>query len=323
MNVSPLRYKVLQSGVILLSESDLPQVTIYTDGACNPNPGPGGWAAVLLCPDRPPQELVGSDPDTTNNRMELQAALEALLSLTEPHQAELYTDSQYLRRGITEWLSRWEERDWQTTAKTDVKNQELWEALAAQLKRHRITWHWTKGHVGDPWNERADALARSAIPAPPLPLDDDRAVHIFTAASYLGREKVGGWGVLLRYRDRTRTLSGSVPDTTGNRMHLQAAVAGLQAVTRPLPIHLYTVSSYLKDGATMWVKSWSDRGWQTREGEPVKNRDLWEALAGLTQEHEINWHVVSQRDAPPEMVQAKELASQAARSSIVQAPEEE
>jgi ribonuclease HI len=309
----------------VLSESNLPQVTIYTDGACKPNPGPGGWAAVLLYPDPPPRELVGSDPETTNNRMELRAALEALLSLAETHHVELYTDSQYLRRGITEWLPSWQERDWQTTVNTDVKNQELWEALAEQLKRHRVTWHWTKGHAGDQWNERADALARSAIPAPPLPLDDDQAIHIFTAASYLGREKVGGWGVLLRYRDRTRTLSGSVRDTTGNRMHIRAAIEGLRALKRPLPIHLYTTSGYLKDGATIWVKSWPDRDWLTKEGRSVRNRDLWEALANLTQEHEINWHVVSKRDAPPEMAQAKQLSSQAARSSIElkQASEEE
>jgi ribonuclease HI len=255
--------------------------------------------------------------------MELQAALEALESLREPHHVSLYTDSEYLRRGVTHWLPNWEKRGWRTTAKTDVKNQKLWKALAAQLERHDISWQWTKGHSGDPWNERADDLARSAIPGDPLPLDDDQAVHIFTAASYLGKEKMGGWAVLLRYRDQVKTLSGSVANTSGNRMHLRAAIQGLNAIKKPLPIHLYTTSGYLRDGATIWVKSWPDRNWQTKEGKPVSHRDLWEALADLTQKYEIEWHVVSKGDAPPELRRSKKLSSEAARSSWLQEPAEQ
>lgn len=295
--------------------ADLPEVTIYTDGACNPNPGPGGWAAILLFPDQDPQELVGGEPDSTNNRMELRAALEALLALSGPHRVDLYTDSKYLRQGITEWLPLWEARNWRTTDGTDVKNQDLWRSLAAQLEHHPITWHWTKGHADDKWNERADRLARSAIPRPQLPLDDDQAIHIFTAASYLGVEKKGGWGVLLRYRDKIKTLSGGALDTSSNRMHLQAAIEGLKAVKKPLPIHVYTTSDYLKDGATMWVRKWPTRNWQTKGGKPVSHRDLWEALADLVQTYRINWHVVPKSDLPVEMLQAKQVASEAAHSS--------
>jgi ribonuclease HI len=278
--------------------ADLPKVTIYSDGACNPNPGPGGWAAVLMFPGQAPQELVGGEPETTNNRMELRAALEALRQLSGSHQVQVYTDSNYLRRGISEWLQQWEAQGWRTSGKTAVKNQDLWQALAAELGRHRVSWHWTRGHAGHPWNERADQLARSAIPPSPLPLDDERAIHLFTAASYLGREK----------------MSGEVQGSSSNRLHLQAAIAGLAAIKKPLPIHLYTTSNYLKEGATQWVRQWSVRNWQTREGKPVSHRDLWEELAHLTQAHQITWHVVPKSGPPAEMLQTKQLASEAARS---------
>jgi ribonuclease HI len=289
-------------------------VTVYTDGGCSPNPGPGGWAAILLFPGQEPQELVGAEPDTTNNQMELRAAIEALKALPTPHQIDLYTDSQYLRQGITEWLPGWEERGWRTSQKTAVKNQDLWQELAGLLHQHEVIWRWTKGHAGDKWNERADELARSAIPRAALPLDDENAIHLFTAASYLGKQKRGGWAVTLRFREIAKTLSGTATNASGNRMHLQAAIEGLRAIKRARPIHLYTTSGYLKDGATLWAPQWQNRGWQTKEGKPVSNRDLWETLAALTQNYRISWHVVEKERMPPEMAQTKKLASEAANN---------
>ncbi len=286
---------------------DKPSVIIYSDGSCNPNPGPGGWAAVLLFPDQPPHELTGSEPQTTNNRMELQAALEALQSLTQPHQILLYTDSQYLRQGITEWLPNWQKRQWQTIDKRAVLNQDLWQLLATQQARHQITWQWLKGHAGDKWNERVDKLAASMLPKIHLPLDDDQAIHIFTAISYSGDDKYGSWGVVLRYRDNIKKISGNETNTSGNRMHLISAVKGLQAIKKSLPIHLYTTSDYLKDGATLWVQGWAKRNWQTKGGKEVSHRDIWKLLDNLSQTYHINWHVVSKRDMPAEMREAKQL----------------
>ena len=294
----------------------LPEVTVYTDGACIPNPGPGGWAAVLLFAGRSPQELVGSELDTTNNRMELRAAIEALAALSGPHRINLYTDSEYLRLGITEWLPDWQRRNWRTTAGASVKNQDLWLKLANELQRHQITWRWTRGHAGHKWNERADHLAQSAIAADRLPLDDNQAIHLFTAAAYLGSAGRGGWGVLLRYRDATKTVSGTATNTSSNRMHLQSAVEGLRAVTRSLPIHLYTSSDYLKDGATVWHRNWSSHNWLTKDGKPVSHRDLWEALADLSQRQRVTWHIVSKDDMPEEILVAKRLASQSARTKV-------
>ena len=137
-------------------------VDIYTDGACRGNPGPGGWAALLSAGGRE-KEISGAQPQTTNNRMELQAVIEALQALKKPVDVRLYTDSQYVRRGILEWLPQWKARGWRTADKKPVKNQDLWQLLEAAAARHRIEWHWIRGHSGIPGNERCDALANAAI----------------------------------------------------------------------------------------------------------------------------------------------------------------
>ncbi len=139
-------------------------VEAFTDGACRGNPGPGGWGVVLKHGDRV-KELSGGEPATTNNRMELRAAIEALAALKVPCRVDLYTDSKYVRSGITEWLPAWRARGWKTADKKPVKNQDWWEALAALNERHEVAWHWVKGHAGHPDNERADALANAGIDA--------------------------------------------------------------------------------------------------------------------------------------------------------------
>ena len=142
--------------------TQLPNVTIYTDGACSGNPGPGGWGAVLMF-GKHERELSGSDSETTNNRMELMAAIEALEALTKPCHVTLYTDSKYVMDGITKWLEGWKTKNWKTANKKPVKNKELWERLDTAIARHQIDWQWVKGHDGNPGNERADQLATGAI----------------------------------------------------------------------------------------------------------------------------------------------------------------
>lgn len=142
--------------------SALPLVTIYTDGACSGNPGPGGWGAILKFGDIE-KELKGGESPTTNNRMELLAAISALEALTKPCTVELYTDSQYLRQGITSWIHNWKRNGWKTADKKPVKNVDLWQRLEAALHQHEVRWHWVKGHAGHPENERADQLARDGL----------------------------------------------------------------------------------------------------------------------------------------------------------------
>lgn len=138
------------------------RVEIWTDGACSGNPGPGGWGALLRFGDRE-KELSGGDVLTTNNRMELQAAIEALNALTRACEVDLYTDSQYVKGGITGWLDGWKKNGWKTSARKAVKNVDLWQALDTAVARHRIRWHWVKGHAGHAENERADELARTGM----------------------------------------------------------------------------------------------------------------------------------------------------------------
>ena len=140
---------------------DKQQVTIYTDGGAKPNPGKGGWAALLISGDHQ-KELSGADPHTTNNRMELTAAIEALESLTSPCRVTLFTDSEYLKKGITEWLPVWSANGWKTAAKKPVLNQDLWQRLHEATQRHEIAWRWTRGHAGNSYNDRVDRLAAQA-----------------------------------------------------------------------------------------------------------------------------------------------------------------
>lgn len=139
-----------------------PKVVVHTDGACSGNPGPGGWGAVMTS-GRHRKELSGAEPVTTNNRMELMAAISALEALRGPSVVEIHTDSAYLRNGITAWIHAWKRREWRTADNKPVKNAELWRRLDAALGQHEISWHWVKGHAGDVENERADELARAAI----------------------------------------------------------------------------------------------------------------------------------------------------------------
>jgi ribonuclease HI len=140
----------------------LNNIEIYTDGACKGNPGPGGWGVLLRAGDVE-RELHGGDPDTTNNRMELQAAIEGLKALSSPSQVSLTTDSVYVKNGITTWLDGWKRNGWRTAARKPVKNVDLWEALDEQNQRHQVQWHWVKGHSGHAENERADQLANKGI----------------------------------------------------------------------------------------------------------------------------------------------------------------
>jgi len=137
-------------------------VYIHTDGGCRGNPGPGGWGAYLRYGQHE-KEMYGFEENTTNNRMELMAAIQALESLSRPCQVHLTTDSQYVRQGITEWMDGWKKRGWKTAAKKPVKNQDLWQRLDQAVAKHDIDWHWVKGHSGDPGNEKADELANRAM----------------------------------------------------------------------------------------------------------------------------------------------------------------
>ncbi|MEA3469406.1 MAG: ribonuclease HI [Thermodesulfobacteriota bacterium] len=288
----------------------LPSVKIYTDGSCSPNPGPGGWGAVILPEKGRKKELSGKVSETTNNRMELQAALEALQSLPHSCAVELYTDSKYVQSGITSWINNWRKRDWLTVEKEPVKNRDLWESLDKEMKRHKVQWLWVKGHADDPHNERADALAVAARGRQVLPLADETAVHVFLGITWRQKLKIGSWAAVLRYQNHYKVIGELSENSSANRIHIQSACNALRSLKRKIPVHMYTSSGYLKDGAGNWVKGWEKNGWQTREGKVVSNKEEWKQLSSLLQTHTVSFHVIDKEMPPCFNQEAKEMAAE-------------
>jgi ribonuclease HI len=313
-----------------------PDVDIYTDGGCDPNPGPGGWGAILLYGPNT-KEISGAGPATTNNRMELTAAIEALKFLKRPCRVNLYTDSQYLRRGITEWVAGWRAQGWRKANGKPVENTDLWQELVQQVERHYLEWHWVKGHKGQPLNERADRLAtearqtmlarvRSQAPQETPDAGGTGAVQqmlkvdIFAAGSSLGQPGPGGYAAVLVFApERTQVVSGNWPLATSNAMELWAVVAGLRVLRQPFQVTVYTGSRYVLEGAGKWLTSWERRHWQTRDGQPIKNQELWMELSHLMGDHDMTWQFLTRqkRDAYAERAEkTARLEAEAAKSKL-------
>jgi ribonuclease HI len=293
-------------------------VVIYTDGGCDPNPGPGGWGAVLVYGGRT-KEISGAELATTNNRMELTAAIEALRLLTRPCLITLYTDSQYLKQGVTSWLKGWVARGWQRAGGGAVQNQDLWQALQAELGRHEVAWQWVRGHTGEPLNERADALARQArhrllaerrkgakagrradvAAAAPEP-EPDEPIHVYARACALGVPGPAGYAAVLRSASgHEREVAGRWPSATANVMELWAVIAALRTLERPTSVVIHTGSKYVLDGATRWLAQWERHGFHKRDGSDVKNVEVWRELGKVLGDHDVTWVHATPEDGEP------------------------
>ncbi len=307
------------------------RVTIYTDGGSKPNPGPGGWGAILIQQGARDIELSGSDPDTTNNRMELTAAIEALRALDGPCNVTLYTDSQYVRNGITSWLAGWIRRGWRTASGKAPENEDLWHVLDAETRRHTIDWKWVRGHAGNVYNERVDQLATRArlgfspdeeslprvdVPAAP-PLEAARfEVVLRIALVYKDNKPSGGWAAMIRdnVQDSASTYSGRLAAKSSNHLWLLAAHQALTHLPDGGPARAYTPDDYLYNGITQWILGWRKRNWRTKDGGAVKYRAEWEALAAEADRCGVTW--VHENDhTPPETPNLYNLAEEAARSA--------
>jgi ribonuclease HI len=265
------------------------EVIIYSDGGADPNPGIGGWAALLRYGDHE-KTVSGGEPKTTNNRMELQAAINALRALRRPCRVEFHTDSQYVRRGITEGVEKWAAADWRTKGGRPIPNTDLWQELQTLTGRHEINWHWIQGHSGDPYNERVDKLAREARLAITPRLDlTDGVPRLYLRAACKGNPGPGSWGVALESDGEWETYTGHEASTTNNRMELTAAIEGIKLLPSGSRVQIFTTSDYLFQGATRWVDSWRVRGWQKKDGQPVANADLWRELIELESAYRAEW----------------------------------
>ena len=295
----------------------LPEIIIYTDGACSPNPGPGGWGAIILQEGKKPVELSGSGGESTNNRMELTAVISALAEIKTPHRITLYTDSQYVKNGITSWIDGWQKKNWQTADKKPVKNVDLWKALLEQVKRHHVSWEWVRGHAADPWNERADELAVAArkketagtrsVPVDKQSVSPEK-VYLYTGVTCKHSSGIGAWCVILCWRRHVKVMGARAEWLTANQLYINAVIEGLSTLTRQFPVEVHTHSGYLKDGATSWLSGWQKRNWLTREGAPVSNRELWQKLAALLKRFEVSFHLDDRDNPLCFMQEAKELA---------------
>lgn len=279
-----------------------PHIQIYTDGGADPNPGPGGWGAVLIHPQKT-RELSGGEPDTTNNRMELTAAIEALRALKQPCVIDLYTDSLYLRRGITEWIHKWVNNNWRGGT---IANVDLWQQLHHLTAQHDITWHWVKGHAGDDYNERAHQLASAAIPRQAQVIDSDVAqVYLRIAGPAKGGQGACGWAAGIVRGEELDHLQGGHPDISVNHFVLYAALDLLALLPPEEPIQFFTNNSYLFDGITKWVDGWRRVDW----AKPDKYRDEWQALDRENFAREIKWF--RQKDLPEDLKPLEKRAKEA------------
>ncbi len=292
------------------------EVTIYTDGACSPNPGPGGWGAVLLYDRQAPRELSGYGGQTTNNRMELTAVIKALNALDGLHQVTLYTDSQYVKNGITSWIKKWQQNNWRTADKKEVKNAELWQELLAISQKHTIEWRWVRGHSLNRWNERADELAVLARKDGEVTIDqtkpavaaDDDAVHLYLGVTCKHKSGIGGWAVIMGWREHIKIMGSRVEGMTANQLYINAATEAITTLKKQCSVVVHTHSGYLCDGAGSWLAGWKKRNWQTREGNEVSNRKEWQKLSGLLDRFPVSFQL-DQRDNPLcHLVEAKEIA---------------
>lgn len=294
----------------------LPKVTVYSDGGATPNPGPGGWGVVILHPDQAPKELSGGDPNTTNNRMELMAAIQALESLPAPSQVDFHIDSQYVKNGITKWIHSWIREGklsvqshslFGDQPKSDVLNADLWQRLYHAQQRHLIEWHWVRGHTGVEYNERADQLATAAIPRPKITVDNDQTKIIVRVS---GPEKVMtgrfAWAALIQRPSGTEELSGVEEKSSANLIYLQATLAILASLPADEAITFYTNNSYLYDGITQWVKGWRKGDW----AKPDKFKTEWQTLDRENQKRTIRWVMAKPPNIPEGFEAAAKLAQE-------------
>lgn len=282
------------------------KVVLYTDGSCAPtNPGPGGWAYLPVVNGEPDELVQGSEARSTNNRMELTAALEALKSREIGETVQLFTDSEYLRLGITQWMDAWIRNGWTRSKGQPVLNQDLWTELHAQNNRIQVQWHWVKAHAGHVFNELVDRAARdAAISAAGLvdvssktgdgrtkivPEVPPSAAYAITAVN--AGDRRSSWAFVCESEGREVSASEVEEGSSVNRALLVGTVALMRSLKSSVTVRVTTDSEYLFNGVTRWLHAWRRRGWRKSDSKPVANQDLWIEIDSLLSQVDIEWHL--------------------------------
>lgn len=281
------------------------RLEIYTDGGADPNPGPGGWGAVILDPAGV-RELSGHHPDTTNNRMEMTAAIEALGAVPAGTPVTIHTDSTYLKNGVTKWMRGWIANGWKRK-QGKLQNEDLWRRLADLVDDHDVRWTWVKGHAGHEHNERADQLAtaemkrhRKAARAAAPPEEDPALgadAEIYLRVSGGPR---GGWAAAVREDGGAERLEtgASRRGVSANELEILAAAEVIESLPEGTAVAFFTGSDYLRNGATSWIHGWRANGWTTKAGKAVANRAAWERLSRALEERQVTWPSTKGRELP-------------------------
>lgn len=270
-----------------------PNLVIYAGGGAKPSSnGPGGWAALVIRDDAI-EEMSGYEAGTSNSRMNLMAVFMAIEALEDSSKIEFYTESPYVRRGITQWLAKWLKTGWRMTNNQPVQNQDLWEGLYEMMQTHDIRWRWGKIAPSNLYKKRVDELASAAREhrsAPPMiPLTANGQVkadtHIYVFSSFLG----GSWGAVIVNKSGVQELQGNEANTTGNQAIMIACAKILKSLTVPQTIAIYTDNEYLVNGMSKWLHGWIKNDWRTTSGDPVKNQEQWKQLQAAALPYTIAW----------------------------------
>jgi ribonuclease HI len=299
-----------------------PKVTIFTDGACSGNPGVGGWAALLLSGDQE-QALSGGKKQTTNNQMELTAVCEALEALKQPSRITLYTDSQYVKKGITEWIHGWIKKGWVNSKREPVANQDLWQRLLEARKQHEVEFQWVRGHAGNRHNERVDRLAVAEIaklrgktpeaetPSKPAVVIPSDATRVYITTSFDAKTKSAGWGIIIVTPDGVEQYSGGLRNVSEYQAALTAAIDALAKLPVKTSVYIFIDNETVQKGASSWIKGWRSNGWLNSKKEPVAHKDLWQRLDKAMEGVTIQWKPAHIEAGSAQLEQSMTLAKQA------------
>ena len=277
------------------------KIKIWTGGVCAGSSGPGGWAAIVLT-DKGKSILKGGELETTKNRMDLLAPIRALEGLAPGRKISVYSDSQYLTRGMNEWVKSWQQNGWATRKRVSVKNKELWQQLVSFTAQQEIAWEWLQGRTRRMENEEVLNFARQEMEAHRL-LADTRMIDIWVGGVCRDKSGPGGWAALINQDEKEKILKDGAQNTTHDRLLLLGLIRALESLTPSKTLTIRVDSEYIYEGITRWISYWQQNGWLSEENEPIKDEELWQRLAVLGGRHRVQWQLMEEKSVRREKME--------------------